>query len=379
MINMDVYNKPIRKEYIRDIFNCYHSMDNISNKKISNILISLPSINALEILYEDRKYNIISYIDNMEVWNNYMLLLIEWTYVINESSHVNINTAILRYIKEVINEMSSNNYVVNELSIHNLVVLSIQYCQRMHILQYGDPIFNIDNDSNEYIRKCKRMTSNFMNFVSKGISLQFMKHGKDWTYGTSPDDLFDNWRFVLAELNDSDIFNISSNVYNFMDHKRSSNISKSSKFTNTDLTNGIMLKSSNDVNISSLSAISSAQLREVKESNILYEPTFDVNDEALLKFMAITECSDDYKLNQLKFFSNDRVQIYNRVILETGNKSYLLIFDKNDDTQFCGIMLENGDDDNNYIKIKLPREGKYEYKYDRDNIIIANEGDIFKI
>ena len=265
-------------------------------------------------------------------------LILKWLSCIdiNESAR-----AVFRAINELFN---GNMEYMDEITISSLVTLSVQFYQRLDLLVYPASIKNT----------IRSPLDDFFEFFTDGVAIWSFPNGHY-------QDMFYDWHCAALSANNTDIFNLAIS-YNNIEKIESVNESFDTKIA----PNIEMLECDKRLNISSLSGVGSNNLKQLKKHNILSKPTFSINEHALSKFLSRYDSVPGVKFNQVKFYDKDTDSIYSRIIMENFNEPYLLIFDKYDNNTICGVLLENTNDNNNYIKIQFEDSSIYEYEYDKD-------------
>lgn len=249
-----------------------------------------------------------------------------------------------------------------DMKINSLVVLGLQFCHRIRWISYGTDYSKDRYDENPKLK----LVDNFFNYLE--IWLEVICFPRNDVC-----DKFMDWRCTALYTNKAEIFNIAA--YGDYLHNTFKLADLNVKDIDIKIApNIIMLHKNDQANIHNLSNVSSANLREIKESGLLEKPTFNVNQKTLIKLMGSDK---GISLNQIKMLDKNNNRIYTRVLMEKSGNSYILIFDKDNASSICGLMLESTSDSNNYIKMVLAND---DYKYDFDNIIIrtANNEDIFE-
>lgn len=294
-----------------------------------------------------------------------------WTMCI-DNDKLSLNSSILHSVLTTIgNQMNIISELIDkdkknanlDMEINNLVVSGLQFCHRMKYISYG-----VDYEKRSYVENPKlKLVDNFFNYLEMWIEITCFPY-------TNYTDAFMDWRCTALYTNKNEIFNIAM---------CGDSLCKAFK-TKDDLNNNIsdnkiapnitMLSKDDKIDISTLSNASSSNLREIKKSGLLSNPTFNVNIKSLMKLLASNKT---ITLNQIKMFDNNSNRLYTRILMEKSGDPYILIFDENDSSSICGLMLESTSGDNNYIKILLTND---DYKYEFDDIItrMANNEDIFK-
>lgn len=250
-----------------------------------------------------------------------------------------------------------------DMKINNLVVLGLQFCHRIRWVSYGT-----DYPKGRYDKNPKlKLVDNFFNYLE--IWLEVICFPKNDVC-----DKFMDWRCTALYTNKVEIFNIATYGDYLHDTFKNCDFHDKDFEHNKIAPNIVMLNKDKQANIHNLSNVSSANLREIKESGLLEKPTFNVNQKTLIKLMG---SGKGISLNQIKMLDTNNNRIYTRVLMEKSGNSYILIFDKDNTSSICGLMLESASDSNNYIKMVLAND---DYKYDFDSIIIrtANNEGIFE-
>lgn len=247
-----------------------------------------------------------------------------------------------------INSLFHDSIKLDDITVHSLVTLSIEFQQRLNLIDYPSKGHN-----DKYYTPELKWSDNFFNFIEVGVDI--------WDfYSNKYADKFHDRICSTLSTNDKIIFDLAIQA---IDIKKVKGVKE--KFDTRIAPNIEILEHSDCVDLNSLLEIDSGYLRNINESKLLGKPVFNINETSLLKLLNHYENDPFVKFNQIKFYNTEYDKIYSRILMESYGDYYLIVFDESNDDEVCGIPLKESES-MELLKLKFNDSNTYEYNYDMD-------------